>query len=115
MVRSQLTWVFKNPLGDCTADGLSSKNDKLHLVWSADPNGDLIGLTPDQVTKVPDDELVLIVRTIGGTPANYVVPASIAKGNKMPMFGGNFVYSSDSRFPSDAPIKIHDRIEVPRY
>ena len=75
----------------------------------------ILGLTPDQVAKVPNDDLVLIVRTIGDTTANYVVPASIAKGNKMPMFGGNFVYSSDSRFPSDAPIKIHDRIEVPRY
>tara|TARA_R100000951_G_scaffold100714_1_gene91610 strand:+ start:106 stop:453 length:348 start_codon:yes stop_codon:yes gene_type:complete len=115
MVRSQITWVLKNSLGDCTADGLSSKNDKLQLVWSADPNGDPIGLTPDQVAKVPNDYLILIVRTIGGTPANYAVPASIAKGNKRPMFGGNFVYASDSRFPSDAPIHIHDRIEVPRY
>ena len=28
------------------------------------------------------------------------------------MFGGNFVYTSDSRFPSDYPIPIHDRFET---
>lgn len=29
-----------------------------------------------------------------------------------PMFGGNFIYTSDSRFPSDYPIPVHDRYET---
>lgn len=28
------------------------------------------------------------------------------------MFGGNFIYSSDSRFPNDYPIPVHDRQET---
>jgi hypothetical protein len=28
-----------------------------------------------------------------------------------PMFGGNFVYTSDSRFPNKYPIPVHDRWE----
>lgn len=31
-----------------------------------------------------------------------------------PMFGGNFVWSSDSRFPGKHPIPVHDRFETPR-
>lgn len=27
------------------------------------------------------------------------------------MFGGNFVYSCDSRWPTKSPIRIHDRVE----
>ena len=33
------------------------------------------------------------------------------EGELGPMFGGNFIYSSDSRFPSDSPIKVFDRFE----
>jgi hypothetical protein len=28
-----------------------------------------------------------------------------------PMFGGHFVWSSDSRFPFESPIPVHDRVE----
>lgn len=36
----------------------------------------------------------------------------VQPGNAVgPMFGGNFVYSSDSRFPFDYPLGIHDRFE----
>lgn len=30
------------------------------------------------------------------------------------MFGGNIAYSSDSRFPSRYPLKVHDRKEIKR-
>jgi hypothetical protein len=29
-----------------------------------------------------------------------------------PMFGGNFIYASDSRFPCQYPIPVHDRFEL---
>lgn len=32
-------------------------------------------------------------------------------GKQHHMFGGNFIHTSDSRFPSDYPIPVHDRIE----
>lgn len=28
------------------------------------------------------------------------------------MFGGNFIYTSDSRFPAEYPIPLHDRTET---
>jgi hypothetical protein len=31
------------------------------------------------------------------------------------MFGGNFIHTSDSRFPSSAPIAVHDRVESNNY
>lgn len=44
------------------------------------------------------------------------VPAGFKRGRTYnllgPMFGGQFIYSSDSRFPSDQPIHIHDRFET---
>ena len=39
------------------------------------------------------------------------VPKSLLDSDKHYMFGGNFAYTSDSRFPSKAPIKIFDRVE----
>ena len=32
-------------------------------------------------------------------------------GNKWYMAGGNFAYTSDSRFPSSHPLAVHDRHE----
>ena len=60
---------------------------------------------------IPDDELVLIERVLWGKQKNYAVPASIAKSGRHSMAGGNWIYTSDSRFPSDAPISVHDRVE----
>ena len=49
-----------------------------------------------------------------------VIPSNINKNKIWSMFGGNFVYSSDSRFNeavvkltgSSGPVAVHDRIEV---
>jgi len=60
---------------------------------------------------IPDDELVLIERVLWGEQKNYAVPAAIAKSGRHSMAGGNWIYTSDSRFPSDAPISVHDRVE----
>ncbi len=30
---------------------------------------------------------------------------------RSPMFGGHFIYSSDSRFPTMSPLPVHDRFE----
>lgn len=42
------------------------------------------------------------------------IPATMdgeALGLKGWMMGGNFIYTSDSRFPADAPIRVYDRRE----
>ena len=65
-----------------------------------------------------DPRLIRIVeRTFGGRDTPYlhveqVSPSATTLHKVGPMFGGNFVYTSDSRFPSDYPIPIHDRFET---
>ncbi len=94
--------VFKNPLGDCTANGLSSKHTSLILV------GDGIKDVPFEV-KDGEDYLVCEYRERFD---DYIAtPKSVKDAGSWAMFGGNFVYTSDSRFPTNAPIKVFDRVE----
>jgi hypothetical protein len=39
----------------------------------------------------------------------HAVPMDLA--HRKTSFGGCFIYTSDSRFPSDRPIALHDRVE----
>ena len=101
MSNNILTFVFRHSLGDCTNNGLTSKEDSIILHYGSDIQADMI----------PDDELILVERTLFGKEANYAVPAEIYKSGRHSMAGGNFIYTSDYRFPSDAPISVHDRVE----
>ena len=94
------TFVFRNNLGDATNWGLTSREDVITLHYGE--------INPDEVG---DDDLVLIERVLWGEQSNYAMPGDIFKSGRCPMFGGNFVYTSDDRFPSDAPIKVFDRLE----
>ena len=100
-----LTFVLRNSLGDSTNYGLTSREDSIVLHYGSEV--DLADLT-----LIPDDELVLVERQLFGKEAWYAVPAGIYKSNKHSMFGGNFIHTSDSRFPGRAPIPVHDRIEA---
>ena len=64
------------------------------------------------LTLIPDDELVLVERQLWGEPAWYAKPAGLLKSNTHSMMGGNFIHTSDSRFPGRAPIPVHDRVEA---
>lgn len=95
--------VYRNSLGDATGGGLTSKKDSLMFVFD--------GVESPFETKEDEDYLVLVKRTIFGKEVLSAVPKSILDKGYGSMFGGNFIYTSDSRFPSDAPIKVHDRVE----
>ena len=99
-----LTFVFRNSMGDSTNNGLTTREDSIILHHG--PDVDLADLT-----LIPDDELVLVERQLFGEDAFYAVPAGLYKNNKHTMFGGNFIHTSDSRFPGRAPIPVHDRVE----
>ncbi len=90
---------------DCTADGASKDTDKFILV-------DKSINAPFEV-KEGEIYLKLVRRFLSHGEYLHVEP--IFRENKKrgvgPMFGGNFVYSSDSRFPSKYPLAIHDRYE----
>ena len=94
--------IFRWDLGDCTGNGVSAKAKSLNLIWN---NDDL------DLEKLNDNDLVLTEFEYAGEITLRAVPVSLIKGDKWYMFGGNFIYSSDSRFPSKSPIKIFDRVE----
>jgi|TARA_B110000977_G_scaffold190844_1_gene262152 hypothetical protein len=99
-----LTFVLRNSLGDSTANGLTSREDSIIL-----HHGDGVDLA--DLILIPDDELVLVERQLFGKPAWYAKPAGLLKSNTHSMFGGNFIYTSHSGFPSESPIQVHDRVE----
>jgi hypothetical protein len=68
------------------------------------------GSVPDGEVGCEDVVLTLVTRKIGGETYFHAEPV---ERNGRPMFGGNFVYSSDSRFRAVCayPIPVHDRFE----
>lgn len=109
-MKTLLTFTLRNSLGDCTNNGLSSKVDSSYLVWDVDPlNEDQI--LEDFYNEKGEDFFVGKERTLFGEYSIIAVPYTIWKSGRHSMMGGNFLYTSDSRFPSDAPIAIHDRVE----
>ena len=91
---------------DCTLNGVSSKHDNVILVWDDVPG----------IFKPSEDcpELRLIERN--GHLAAYPPDSCFLEGvGKWYMSGGNFIYASDSRFPNEYPIPVHDRYEPKIY
>ena len=106
-----LTFPLRHSLGDCTNNGLSSKVTSAYLVWDVDPiNQDQI--LEDFYNEKGEDFFVIKERFLFGEYSQIAVPYSIYKTGQHSMMGGNFLYTSDSRFPSAAPIAIHDRVEA---
>jgi hypothetical protein len=93
--------VYRYGTYDCTNNGISAKQDNLILV---DTEGPFIG---DETNSVK-----LVKRNFGWGDYVHAEPIQQPEGMVGPMFGGNFIYSSDSRFPAKYPIPIHDRFET---
>ena len=95
---------------NCSANGISSMYKELILV----PN-DLFPDIPKIFGSKDENKLVHIVgRNIGGKiyyHAESLIKLKENVGKNGPMFGGQFIYCSDSRFPLPYPIALHDRYE----
>ena len=97
-----MVYVLRTPDMDCTNNGVSSRHDRFTLI------GEGVSGVFEPTPETP--ALLLVERTIcGGRKYLHAVPADIGKRHSM--FGGNFITASDSRFPNDYPIPIHDRFE----
>lgn len=82
---------------DCTRRGLTSRRECLDLYF-----GD------GALEVAPDDALVLVA----DDPSYlYAVPAGLMRAKRWTIAGGNFVHTSDGRFPNRYPIPVHDRVE----
>lgn len=94
---------------DCTNGGVTSKHTRFVLV-----DGEAIG----PFAGSADTPLLRVVRRKGlakdGGDYLHAEPV-FADGTPKPwtMMGGNYVVTSDSRFPNSYPISVHDRIEGP--
>ena len=110
MKQALMVFVYRTGLGDATNGGVSSRVDMLLLA----------GEGIEGPFEVDDNEhhLELRKKNVGGEDYLYAVPVGYveAVGTAGPMFGGNFVYTSDSRFRRVCkyPIPIHDRYETSR-
>lgn len=103
--------VYRSAGSDASMNGISSKFDNLVLINGMSTES----LGPFNPKDDLSDALVLIERNVTSKSFLIAIPFNeyIETGSygMYGMFGGNFVYSSDSRFPSDSPIKVFDRFE----
>ena len=104
-----LVFVYSSRMGDCTNGGISSRKDRLILL-ETESLKEIDVKIPRIFSPKEGEGIYLFYRKnfddfIACPDPNYM------KGGIWWMFGGNFLYTSDSRFPSDDPIKIFDRRE----
>lgn len=106
-MRGLIVNVFRAAGRDCSNNGVSAKAERLLLVGEG---------VPEVFESVDEPIVYLDMREGWDHPAltPRIVPFVEGEG-KHSMFGGNFAYSSDSRFqalsPHGQPLPIHDRYE----
>lgn len=98
--RGLLCGILENKaIGNCSNYGISHRAKHCILI------GDGV---PEIHSPDPSCPAVMLGSIMGHT---YAVPVDQPPGMVGPMFGGCFIHTSDSRFPSHYPIPLHDRFE----
>lgn len=107
--------VFK-PAGfpDCTANGLSSRVNGGFLFYDCSNDEALEYCKNHDID--PAKQFIMVSRTLWGEDHSYAEPL-VKSNEKAQMFGGNFLYTSDSRMYRTGnvykvPVPIHDRFET---
>ena len=91
--------------GNCSNNGISSKHKAVVLV------GDDIPEVFDEIPEIP--AVRIDVKRANGEARVRAIPIDGKDPQKVGwMFGGTFVWTSDSRFPANYPIPLHDRQEA---
>ncbi len=104
--RGMLVSVYSDG-SDCTNGGMTSNHKRFVLIGMEGP------FQSDEKTPA----LKLVKRFIGGREYLHAEPVdekNIPENMVGPMFGGNFIFTSDTRFweVSRQPIPVHDRYET---
>ena len=101
-----LCWIYQaKGFPDCSNNGLSSRVEKVVLIGKGIP----------RITEAHEGApaVWLVERELWGKECNYIEPVQKPnQGSIHWMFGGCLIYCSDARFPSDHPLKLHDRQET---
>lgn len=107
--------VFR-PAGypDCTGNGLSSRVDSSTLFFDCSREEAIEWCKSNG--KSSEYMFFLVKRELWGEDHSYAEPL-IKPENRAQVFGGNFLYTSDSRMYKTggiykAPVPIHDRFET---
>lgn len=97
--------IYKPSHGDSSNGGLSSKCGKALLVGKGIP----------EIFDASDDcpAVEIVERIVCGDTYLTAYPVKEAPQHQtLYMFGGCFIYTSDSRFPATYPVPLHDRSET---
>jgi len=105
--KGMMVTVLRNSMGNFTNGGVTSQATSFLLVGEG---------VPEVFEESPRVPTLVLVRRWAGTPNEYLhaEPLVQPEGGIGPMAGGNFVYSTDSRFRDlcPYPISVHDRFET---
>ena len=93
-------WIYSN-----------HENGSLNLIRT-----DRVTLTGEGVVELSEPnekypEVRFVKRELFGDKIYFTAYPVVNGEAKVGMFGGKFIYTGDSRFPSDYPIPLHDRFE----
>ena len=100
-------------IGNCSNNGISARCKTVNLLGVKRLNGTFEPMEHIFESSEIIPPVIIEERNIGGKPYYSTYPCD-DKGNKLDgwfMFGGSFIKTSDSRFPFDYPIPLHDRLE----
>ena len=104
-VKGLLVFVYRDAAGgDCTNGGVTGKATQAILVGDGIPG--IFDVRPDLPA------LRIVKRAFSWGEYVHAEPVDRPDGLCGPMFGGNFIHSSDARFPNKYPIPVHDRFET---
>ena len=111
MPRGLCVEVFVSQFGSCSNGGISARCVEVILVGDGMPEISESSLERPAVKLVRRN---LPSKLRGGERAEYIHAEPVDGPDPERagwMFGGTCIYTSDSRFPSEYPIKLHDRQE----
>ena len=98
--------VYRHGNYDCTNGGISSRYNELILVGEG-----IEGPVTVDLDNPPENVVKIVKRKLFGGKEEYMHIEPYNNEGKWFMYGGNIACTSDSRFPSRYPLKIHDRCE----
>lgn len=97
--------------GNCSMDGVSNRFKQVILTGAGVPE-----------IFEPSEDAPEVQLIVNGNNGHYFVDRRdneikrmkaepVEVGSRWAMFGGSFIYSSDSRFPANSPIHLFDRMD----
>ena len=106
-MKGMLCEVLRRVGTDCTNGGITSKVKHVVLIGP--------GIPEIFAPSATAPALLLVVRSglaKNGGKYYHAEPVDRPEGKAGPMFGGNYVTTSDSRMLTDHPIPVHDRFDT---